>query len=260
MISAGSPDKGPGVNVIFFIYRADIPPKIINCHAIANALALCVTFMRIQNFYLFFLLILMTSCEGIIRGEGKITSSDNKLPIDSVKIDWLGKIVYSDKNGNFSFDEFVGCVPSCPDLELILTKQGYEPKYINLTKENKKNKTVFELTPGNNNLDDLSRSSHKQFLFYLSVVTALTSLLTLITLAVVRLKNKLIWFVTILFGTLTIFYNYLSATIEFKVFRPSIFIFPKYTFEPSWYQLNLPIGLIIFWICYLMQIKNKVRK
>src|SRR5678809_285083 len=88
-----------------------------------------VTLMRLQNLSLFFLIILISSCEGIIQGKGKIISSGTKLPIDSVKINWLGKIVYSDKGGKFSFDEFVGCVPSCPELELVLTKQGYETKY-----------------------------------------------------------------------------------------------------------------------------------
>jgi hypothetical protein len=215
--------------------------------------------MRLQNFYLFFLVLLITSCEGIIKGNGKIISASNKLPIDSVKINWLGEIVYSDKNGNFSLDQFVGCVPSCPELQLILTKQGYEPKYINLTKENRNNKTVFELTPGNKNFGDLFHNKSKQFLFYVSIATSLISLFTLITLPVLKLKNKPAWFIIILFGTLAVFYNYLSSTTQLSVFRPSVFVFTKYTFEPTWYQFNLPIGLIIFWIYYFKQ-KNKVRK
>jgi hypothetical protein len=120
---------------------------------------LYVTFMKLQNLCLFSLFIFLVSCEGRIQGEGKIISATNQLPIDSVKISWLDKIIYSDKNGNFSFNEFVGCVPSCPALELILTKQGYETKYLNLTKENKNHKSVFKLIPSNNNIGDLSYPS-----------------------------------------------------------------------------------------------------
>lgn len=216
--------------------------------------------MRIQNLCIFFLLFLMVSCEGIIQGDGKIISASNQLPIDSVKINWFDKIVYSDKNGSFSFHEFVGCVPACPDLELVLKKQGYEAKYINLTKENKKHKAVFELIPTNNNIGDLSHEKSKNFLFYLSIVTAIISLFTLVTLSIIKINNKAVWFVIILFGTTSIYYNYLAKVTELKVFRPSLFIFFKYTFQPTWYQLNLPIGLIVFWIYYFYQITNRQRR
>ncbi len=216
--------------------------------------------MKVKNFCIFYLLILLVSCEGIIHGDGKIISAINQLPIDSVKINWFDKIVYSDKNGNFSFHEFVGCVPECPDLELVLTKQGYESKYINLSKENENHKSVFQLIPTNKNIDDLSDVKSKSFLFYLSIITAIISLFTLIALSIIKINNKAIWFVIIFFGTITIYYNYLAKVTELKALRPSLFIFIKYTFEPTWYQLNLPIGLILFWIYYFYQIKDKQRK
>jgi len=202
----------------------------------------------------------MVSCEGIIQGDGKIISASNQLPIDSVKINWLSKVIYSDKDGKFSFHEFVGCVPACPDLELVLTKQGYETKYINLTKENEKHKSVFELIPTSNNIGNLSHGKSKNFLFYLSIITAIISLVTLIALSIIKINNKLIWLVIILFGTTSIYYNYLANVTELKLFRPSLFVFIKWAFEPTWYRLNLPLGLIIFWAYYFYQIKNRRRK
>lgn len=216
--------------------------------------------MRLKKIHLFFLVILIASCEGIIRGKGKIISASSKLPIDSVCISWFSKTIYSDRDGNFSFHEFVGCVPSCPDIELVLTKQGYKPLYINLTEENKKNKTVFELMPANEKLSGLSRNTQKQFLFYLSIATAFVSLSTLIRLATMQLKHKLVWAVIILFGTFTIHYNYIAETIALKIFRPSFFVFVKPAFEPGWYLLNLPIGLIVFWVCHYTHIKYKAIK
>ena len=214
--------------------------------------------MRLQNLLIILLLVSVASCEGIIQGKGKIISASNELPIDSVKINWFDKTVYSDKNGDFSFDEFVGCVPSCPDLELILTKQDYQPKYVNLTKENKNHKSVFQLVPNKYFIVDLSHNKPKKFLFYLSITTSIISLLTLIALAIIKVTNKPIWFVVILFGTVAFFYNYLEKSVDLRIFRPSIFVFVKYTFEPTWYQLNLPIGLIIFWTYYFYQKKNKI--
>jgi len=202
----------------------------------------------------------MVSCEGIIQGDGKIISASNQLPIDSVKINWLSKVIYSDKDGKFSFHEFVGCVPACPDLELVLTKQGYETKYINLTKENEKHKSVFELIPTSNNIGNLSHGKSKNFLFYLSIITAIISLVTLIALSIIKINNILIWLVIILFGTTSIYYNYLANVTELKLFRPSLFVFIKWAFEPTWYRLNLPLGLIIFWAYYFYQIKNRRRK
>jgi hypothetical protein len=215
--------------------------------------------MRLQNLLIILLVVSVASCEGIIQGKGKIVSASNELPIDSVKINWFDKTVYSDKNGDFSFDEFVGCVPSCPDLELILTKQGYQPKYVNLTKENENHKSVFQLVPNKDFIVDLSHKKPKTFLFYLSITTSIISLLTLVALAIIKVKNKPVWFVIILFGTVAFFYNYLEKSIELRIFRPSIFVFVKYTFEPTWYQLNFPIGLIIFWTYYFYQKKNKIR-
>jgi hypothetical protein len=91
-------------------------------------------------------------------------------------------------------------------------------------------------------------------------VLAIISLFTLIALSILKINNKAIWFAIILFGTVTINYNYLAKATELRVFRPSLFVFIKYTFEPTWYQLNLPIGLFIFWIYYFYQLKNRQRR
>ncbi len=211
--------------------------------------------MRLNNLYIL-LFFLISSCEGIIQGKGKIISASSQLPIDSVKIDWFGRVEYSDKNGNFSSSQFVGCVPSCPDLELILIKEGYQSKYVNLTKENKNGKLVFQLVPTNKNVSDFSNRSSKNFLFYLSVITAVLSLITLLVLALIEVKNKKLWFAFILFGTVSLFYNYLEERIEVSIFRPSLFVFLQHTFQPTWYKLNLPIGLIIFWIYYYYKTKQ----
>ena len=210
---------------------------------------------------LFFSLVLLISCEGVIRGKGKVISAYDKSSIDSVKISFFNTVAYSDKNGNFEIGEFVGCVPSCPDLEVLLTKQGYETKYINLTKEDAKGKAladiIIELTPTIEKVTELSNNKSKTVLYYLSITTAIISFLTLIFLLFVNVNKKIVWVLIILFGTILINYNYLARNISIHALRPSIFLFLKYTFEPTWYRCNLPIGLITFWIYYLTVKRNK---
>lgn len=215
--------------------------------------------MRIQTITMFLLLLSLISCEGIIRGKGKVISKSDKSSLDSVRISFFDKVVYSDKYGNFSLEQFVGCVPSCPDLEVILSKEGYEPKYANLTKETRKGESqkqiLIELTPTKGKIVVLLHDKTKRLFFYGSVIFALIALFTFIFI-LTDLKNKAFWIPIILFGTIVIQYNYLEKKFYYNFFRPSVFMYMKHTFEPTWYKLNLPIGLIVFWIYFLLSARK----
>lgn len=213
---------------------------------------------KIINFLL--TLVLFTSCEGIIREKGKVVSSFDHAALDSVKISFSDIVIYSDKNGNFEIGEFVGCVPSCPELEVLVSKKGYATKYVNLSKEAEQSKNLrnvlIELTPSSEKAILLSHSQSKSQLYVLSITTAIFSLLTLLFLLLVKLKRKGLWILFVLFGTVVIHYNYLSKDFLFDAFRPSIFFYLKYTFEPTWYRFNCPIGVISFWVDYLTSKKT----
>ena len=210
--------------------------------------------MLSRLFILIFSFTLLSSCEGVIRGKGKIISAHDNSSLDSVKISYFSTVVYSDKNGNFNIEEFGGCVPSCPDLEVLLTKRGYETKYVNLTKESAKGLAsadlIIELIPTSKNITDISHSKWKSVFYYLSVSTVIVSFLTLIILLFINFKRKFIWMLIIIFVTILIQYNYLSRNTSIHALRPSIFVFFEFAFEPTWYRCNLPIGLIAFWIYY----------
>lgn len=199
------------------------------------------TIMRLQTFIIFFLSLLIVSCEGVVEGNGKVISKTDQSPIDSVEVNFFGDSIYTDKDGKFSLSEFVGCTPSCPDLELILTKKGYKPKYVNLTKEiqqdSAQKEVVIELTPTSNKMAVAKESNLKRFFYYSSMMIALSSLLTFIY-TLTDLRNKAEWIPIILFGTLTVKYNYLENCFHFSVFRPSVFMYVKFAFEPTWYKIN----------------------
>jgi hypothetical protein len=239
-----------------------LPAEVYKCQLLQQACSVASLFMRLQKLFILFSFVLISSCEGIIRGKGTIISVSNNLPIDSVRINWFGKVLYSDENGNFSFDEFVNCVPSCPDLELVLTKKGYKTKYVNLTKEAKGNgaqkEAVIALTPTQDKMGELTNYKIKHLFFYVSIIIALVSLFTFIFI-LTDLKNKALWIPIILFGTIAIEYNYLANSFRFNLFRPAVFMYMRFTFEPTWYKLNLPLGLIVFWF-YFLYLSKKTNK
>jgi len=87
---------------------------------------------------------MLTSCEGIVGGDGKIYSSTTKEPLDSVEVMlYLNghpqELTYSDSTGFFRGSEFVGCVPSCPDAIVKLKKNGFETMTIDFKKFWKEN-------------------------------------------------------------------------------------------------------------------------
>lgn len=78
---------------------------------------------------------LMTSCEGRIEISGTIMSADNNSPIDSAMIQFHEKrnrfttvidTVYTDSNGTFQFGRLSMCAPNCPEVKLIISKNGYD--------------------------------------------------------------------------------------------------------------------------------------
>lgn len=80
---------------------------------------------------------LLTSCEGLVKGNGKIVSSVDNKPIKGVMVYWtvFDKKIYSDSSGHFEIGSFCGCVPDCPKLEVAFYKKGYKTLYLDLQKK-----------------------------------------------------------------------------------------------------------------------------
>lgn len=203
---------------------------------------------------------LLSSCEGVVSGSGKVISSLDKSPLDSVMLTWRTEREYTDKEGKFEIGQFVGCPTGCPDLEIILTKKGYATKYVNLTNGGPINVegVIIELTPTLNPQADISNNPVGLILYYASMVIAGLGLITLVFLFIVKARNRGLWFFVILFGTVGLHYNFLADIFDFKLFRPVTMLNPHPLIDPSWYKLSIPIGVIAFWVYYFMRIRKKV--
>jgi hypothetical protein len=89
-----------------------------------------------------FILLSLTACvsENIIEGEGHVFDAKTKEPLDSVVIKFYIKDgeakrfkseMTTDSTGYFyGSTGLVACKKDCPDLLIVLTRQGYTPKEI----------------------------------------------------------------------------------------------------------------------------------
>lgn len=98
----------------------------------------------IFNIMFFGLLTFLLACEGIVGGNGHVYDSKTKLPLKGVKVvlqldDNIADSCYSDEQGFFTGSRFVGCVPSCPDARIVLTKDGFDTLAIDFNKYREKN-------------------------------------------------------------------------------------------------------------------------
>jgi hypothetical protein len=79
-------------------------------------------------------------CEGYRCAGGVISDSMTHKPLDSVlcKVVTGSNKVYSDSTGKYEVcNNFGGCVPKCPDIEVEFSKTGYLTKIIkNPNKDN----------------------------------------------------------------------------------------------------------------------------
>ncbi len=207
-------------------------------------------------FFIIIISVLLASCEGIVEGKGKIISSTDHKPIDSVFVYWTNYFEttsYSDSIGNFKIGSFCGCVPECPELEVIFYKKGYTTKYVNLTKEyNSTNLAdiTIQLTPSNVPSEQIKEKSFGNFLQYFNTVISLFNIFTLIMIFRVKLKKKVLWILSLIFLSITIRYNYFTGDFKFQPFS----FFLQYRFLViyyiGWYVYFIPTVAIIFWSCF----------
>ena len=94
----------------------------------------------IQTFFIISGFVLIAGCEGYTCATGVIYDNATKEPLDSV----LCKVLtgsyeqYSDSIGQYDVcNDFGGCFPKCPDIEVKYTKIGYKTKTLTNPKSDK---------------------------------------------------------------------------------------------------------------------------
>lgn len=202
---------------------------------------------------IFFLLVLIAffNCEGIITGTGKVVSSVDNRPLDNVLIIWTSTndSCFTDSLGNFKIGGFVGCVPECPKLKLLFHKQGYKNQYIDLS-ENSNLRTgdvIVKMQP-----TDLIQSTEVPFLskllYFINIIISIINIGTLIYLFTISFEYKFLWIIFILWGSLSLHYNFYTNIFNLEFFNFLIQLsLNKQTGLVKTYLL-IPLGSVLFWI------------
>lgn len=205
--------------------------------------------------------LILCSCEGIVDGNGKIISSIDKKPIDSVLVYWTNENekAYSDSNGRFEIGSFCGAVPDLPELELLFYKKGYETKYINFTKEYQfaTDSLTVEMVPTLKPSEEIKERPFENFLKHFNTLISLFNVFTLIVICRTKLKHKTLWILALIFLSLTVKYNYYSGDITVN----PLSFFLQYRFLKiyyiGWYLFFIPLTSLVFWTYYFYNKRQK---
>lgn len=108
--------------------------------------------MNLRYYFHWLLLILcfvLSSCENIIGGQGKIIDKEGKPIKDAIVTLYIDgdsvESTISDSVGFFSESRLVGCVPNCPEGSLKITKNGYSQIFLDIDDFQEKNDTILDL-------------------------------------------------------------------------------------------------------------------
>ena len=204
---------------------------------------------------LFIFLLTLTvfyGCEGVVEGTGRVVSSVDDKPLDNVLVIWTNtndSSCHTDSLGNFKVGGFMGCVPDCPQLQLLFYKPGYKNQYLNLTdKDNRRlENVVVKMEPTN-----ISQSTENPFLskllVYINLLVSLFNLVTLIFLFTTKFKYKFLWTLLIIFGSISLHYNFYDNNFNLKTFNFFIQLSLMNLTGLVKTYLLIPLGSGIFWI------------
>lgn len=205
------------------------------------------------------LLMLVTSCDRGFVISGQVQDESGKF-VDSVKIVTSEKVViYSDSVGFFEANLF-GPGSHSDKLEALVSKEGYETIYIDLSQ--------FKSTQ---NISLKIRTSNQSFvthypeylvtLFYFVnlIFINLTTLFTLIFVIIKNDKYKWMWVFLIMLLNISLEINYINGSFDVGVFQFPLYL-KHYLFYPFTIKVAFPIIVVTYWIIFLFKHKGNINK
>lgn len=98
---------------------------------------------KVKPIFLTFITLFIISCDCNQNVSGKVLDNESKQPIDSVYVHKVGRDYgeYSLKNGEFKLSYTDGGLFGCPDMNIVLTKEGYEIENVSIP--NSENRIIY---------------------------------------------------------------------------------------------------------------------
>lgn len=204
--------------------------------------------------YLLGFLLLAISCDRPFTMSGRVVDDATNTPVEGVKIFTSENITtHTDSLGYFKVNRF-GPGSKSDKLEVLLSKEGYETTYFDLSKLKDIQKISLSIKPSNDTLDVLYPQTYVKLLYWINMIFVnLFVLFTLLFVLFSKMRYKWIWIVLFLFVNFTLNINYINGAIDFSFFHLPFYI-KHYVYYPFTIKIALPFSIIVFWILYFIRI------
>lgn len=202
------------------------------------------------------LLFLLTSCDGVFMMSGHVTN-ENGEPLENVKIVTSeNATIYSDSLGYFKLNLF-GPGSRSDKLEALVSKEGYETTYFDLSKEKDIHKLALKIKESDDKLSATYSKSLVRWFYYINLtVVNLLVLFTIFFVLYKKVKYKWIWILLILIVHITLRINNINGLWSVDI-GGLPFYAKHYVFYPFTIKIACPIAIILFWINYFVRYKKR---
>lgn len=212
-----------------------------------------------KTIYLILLLFLQTSCDRVFMMSGHITDNYGK-PLENAEIRTSENVtIYSDSLGYFELNLF-GPGSKSDKLETLVSKEGYEATYFDLSKEKDIYNLSLKIKASEEKLVATYSESLVRSFYYINLtVINLLALFTIYFVLYKRVKHKWIWLLLILTLNITLQINYINGLWSINMGGLPFYI-KYYAFYPFTIKIACPIAIILFWINYFFGNITNIQK
>lgn len=200
-----------------------------------------------------FVILLFTSCDRMFVLSGRVVAENTGKGIpyagiitseaDSIKTDSLG---------NYYVNHF-GPGSQSDKVELLISKKGYETKYVDLGKGHGFTDLVHKLKPSTQQFTPkLPSSLVKGFYIYNKYISNIIALFTLLFILIKRIRYKWLWVLAILFINATLKVNYIDGGLSLDFFHSPFYI-KQHVFYPFTIKIPLLLSMVAFWLTYFLK-------
>ncbi len=212
---------------------------------------------------LIFVILSFTLCSydpPFIHLKGVIVDHNTSNQISKARISLSENVVlYTDSSGNFKLDR----VGSLDSQEMLVEKNGYQPKFIDFSKEKyDMGNAVIKLQPTTKAYEPLfSQNALRLINTLIKIVFSLLNVSTLIFILFQSgIRRRLLWIAAIMIINPAFRLFYLDfSLLKFEIVNGPLYLF-NYWNNPYSLLIAIPLISMVFWVLYLLRrdwIQNK---
>ena len=199
-------------------------------------------------------LFLLASCDSHYRTGGMVTDSETGMVVSGALVNYKNiDSVYTDANGRFRLEKKAyGMMILSGDVELVIEKEGYVPRYLRMAPETAQaTDVIVKLTPSANGKGSTRFSQQwvkRMFGFNLYVISLL-NLFTLAFLLFRPIRWKWFWILSVFTLNSVLSTCYVDGVTTFELFHLPFF-FANYASHPFTIRWVIPLTTLLFWILF----------